>query len=77
MWKEENNTLSRTFVFVNFVEAFAFMTRVAFIAERQNHHPNWSNVYNKVTIVLTTHDANNTVTQKDYDLAKAIDLIGH
>jgi 4a-hydroxytetrahydrobiopterin dehydratase len=77
MWKEENNTLSRTFVFVNFVEAFAFMTRVAFIAERQNHHPNWSNVYNKVTIVLTTHDANNTVTQKDFDLAKAIDLIGH
>ena len=57
MWKEENNTLSKTFKFANFIDAFAFMTRVALLAEKQDHHPNWSNVYNTVTINLTTHDA--------------------
>ncbi len=51
------------------------MTRVAFIAEQMNHHPNWSNVYNKVTIELTTHDAANTITERDRNLAKAIDNI--
>jgi pterin-4a-carbinolamine dehydratase len=49
------------------------MTRVAFLAEAQNHHPNWSNVYNTVTIELNTHDAGNIVTEKDHKLAKAID----
>lgn len=73
MWKEENNKLTKTFEFKDFTEAFAFMTRVAFLAESYNHHPNWSNVYNKVTIELTTHDQGNVVTQKDKDLAKAID----
>ncbi|EOZ92159.1 Pterin-4-alpha-carbinolamine dehydratase [Indibacter alkaliphilus LW1] len=75
MWKEENNKLCRTFEFKDFQEAFAFMCRVAFLAEAQGHHPNWSNVYNKVTIELTTHDAGNTITEKDRQLAKAIDKI--
>lgn len=73
MWKEENNKLKKTFEFKDFREAFAFMTRVAFLAEAHNHHPNWSNVYNKVIIELTTHDQGNTVTQKDKKLAEAID----
>ncbi|SHO62189.1 4a-hydroxytetrahydrobiopterin dehydratase [Algoriphagus zhangzhouensis] len=75
MWKEENNRLKKTFKFQDFQEAFAFMTRVAFLAESQQHHPNWSNVYNTVEIELTTHDAGNTVTDKDRQLAKAIDAI--
>ena len=76
-WKEADNKLSRSFEFADFTEAFAFMTRVAFLAEAQQHHPNWSNVYNTVTIELTTHDAGNTVTEKDRQLAKAIDgLLG-
>ena len=72
MWKEIDNKLTRTFEFDNFIEAFAFMTKVAFAAEAQQHHPNWSNVYNKVTIELTTHDKGNTITEKDRKLAKAI-----
>lgn len=75
MWVEENNRLKKTFKFSNFQEAFAFMTRVAFLAEKHNHHPNWSNVYNTVEIELTTHDAGNTITEKDHKLAKAIDKI--
>jgi 4a-hydroxytetrahydrobiopterin dehydratase len=75
MWTEEDNRLKKTFVFKDFQEAFAFMTRVAFLAEAQNHHPNWSNVYNRVSIELTTHDAGNVVTDKDRRLAKAIDQI--
>jgi 4a-hydroxytetrahydrobiopterin dehydratase len=73
MWKEADNKLTQTFEFKDFTEAFAFMMRVAFLAESQQHHPNWSNVYNKVTIELTTHDKGNTVTAKDRELAKAID----
>ncbi|RYU97203.1 4a-hydroxytetrahydrobiopterin dehydratase [Emticicia agri] len=75
MWKEEDNKLSRTFKFKDFSEAFAFMTRVAFLAETQGHHPDWSNTYNKVNITLSTHDAGNIVTDKDRDLAKAIDKL--
>ncbi len=75
MWQEENDQLKRSFKFKNFVDAFAFMTKVAFAAEKLNHHPNWSNVYNQVEIILTTHDANNTVTEKDRALAKKIDEI--
>ncbi len=75
MWQEETNQLKRSFKFKNFVDAFAFMTKVAFAAEKMNHHPNWSNVYNQVDIILTTHDANNTVTEKDRALAKIIDEI--
>lgn len=75
MWQEQDNTLSRSFEFKNFSEAWAFMNRVALLAEKMDHHPNWSNVYNKVTITLTTHDAGNTVTDKDRKLAKAIDSL--
>lgn len=75
MWTETNDQLKRSFQFRNFVDAFAFMTKVAFAAEKLNHHPNWSNVYNQVEIILTTHDANNTVTEKDWALAKKIDEI--
>lgn len=75
MWVEENNRLMRTFRFKDFTEAFAFMTRVAFIAEKMDHHPNWTNVYNTVTIELNTHDAGNRVTEKDHMLAKAIDQL--
>lgn len=75
MWKEENNKLTRTFEFKDFVEAFGFMSQVAILAETQQHHPEWSNVYNKVTIHLTTHDAGSTVTKKDRDLAAAIDAL--
>jgi 4a-hydroxytetrahydrobiopterin dehydratase len=72
MWKEENNQLTQTFVFQNFVEAFGFMSQVALIAEKMDHHPNWSNVYNRVEIHLCTHDAGNVVTEKDWALANAI-----
>ncbi len=72
MWTEQDNKLKATFKFNDFVEAFAFMTKVALIAEKMDHHPNWSNVYNTVVIELTTHDAGNTVTDRDHRLAKAI-----
>lgn len=75
MWKEENNQLQRSFEFNNFVDAFAFMTKVAFVAEKMGHHPNWTNVYNKVHIHLFTHDANDTITEKDIQLSKEIDAI--
>jgi 4a-hydroxytetrahydrobiopterin dehydratase len=75
MWKEENNQLQRSFEFKDFVEAFAFMTKVAFAAEKMDHHPNWSNVYNKVEIKLFTHDAKNSITEKDIKLSKEIDKI--
>jgi 4a-hydroxytetrahydrobiopterin dehydratase len=75
MWKEENNTLYRKFEFADFSEAFAFMTRVAIEAEKMDHHPLWTNVYNKVEIWLSTHDAGNTVTQKDRKLADRIEAI--
>jgi 4a-hydroxytetrahydrobiopterin dehydratase len=69
----DNQNLSKAFVFSDFTEAFAFMTRVAFIAEKHNHHPEWSNVYNTVNIKLTTHDAGNIVTEKDINMAAEID----
>jgi 4a-hydroxytetrahydrobiopterin dehydratase len=75
MWEEKNNQLQRIFQFKDFVHAFAFMTRVAFIAEKMNHHPNWSNVWNTVSISLNTHDAGDTVTDKDRKLADAIDKV--
>lgn len=75
MWREEDNRLKKTFKFSDFQEAFAFMTRVAFLVEKQNHHPNWSNTYDTVEIELTSHDAGNKVTDRDHRLAKAIDKI--
>lgn len=75
MWKEEDNKLKREFEFADFVTAWGFMTKVAMTAEKMNHHPNWSNVYNTVTIELSTHDAGNVVTDKDRELAEKIDQI--
>ncbi|WP_420576509.1 4a-hydroxytetrahydrobiopterin dehydratase [Ekhidna sp.] len=72
-WKEEDNKLKKTFEFKDFVEAFGFMSQVAIIAEKMNHHPNWSNVYNTVSFELNTHDAGDVVTEKDKKLAEAID----
>jgi 4a-hydroxytetrahydrobiopterin dehydratase len=75
MWQEENNSLYKKFMFKDFVAAFSFMTSVAILSEKANHHPTWKNTYNVVEIWLTTHDAGNTVTEKDRALAKAIDNI--
>ncbi len=74
-WTEHDGTLRRDFEFADFSEAFAFMTRVALLAESMNHHPEWSNVYHRVSITLTTHDAGNTVTDADRQLAAAIDQL--
>lgn len=74
-WIEEDNKLKKTIQFKDFVEAFGFMSQVAIVAEKMNHHPNWSNVYNRVIIELNTHDAGDIVTDKDYQLAEAIDAI--
>ena len=77
MWEEVDNTLYRKFLFADFSEAFAFMTRVAIEAEKMNHHPRWTNVWNTVEIWLSTHDAGNVVTEKDHKLAGRIDrLVG-
>lgn len=70
-WEERDHALHRTFRFRDFVEAFRFMTAVALVAERMNHHPDWSNVYDTVRIRLTTHDAGG-VTEKDRALAAEI-----
>jgi 4a-hydroxytetrahydrobiopterin dehydratase len=75
MWTEADNKLYRKFKFFDFSEAFAFMTRVALEAEKLNHHPLWTNVYNTVEIWLNTHDAGDIVTDKDRQLAEAIDKL--
>lgn len=75
MWKEENNSLYKKFEFNNFSEAFAFMARVAIAAEKIDHHPTWTNTYNRVEIWLNTHEAGNIVTDKDRQLATIIDKI--
>jgi 4a-hydroxytetrahydrobiopterin dehydratase len=74
-WTQENNRLQKTFEFKDFVTAFSFMTRVALVAEKMNHHPQWTNVYNTVSFELSTHDAGDIVTEKDQKLAKAIDAL--
>lgn len=68
------NAIERTFEFADFNEAFGFMTRVALLADKADHHPEWSNVYNRVQIALTTHDAGG-LSQRDADMAKAIDTL--
>ncbi|MCE2705202.1 MAG: 4a-hydroxytetrahydrobiopterin dehydratase [Terrimonas sp.] len=73
MWTETNNQLYQKFVFSDFKEAFGFMTRVALVAEKMDHHPTWTNVWNTVEIWLSTHDAGNIITEKDKQLASAID----
>lgn len=72
-WEEINNQMYKVIIFKDFVEAFAFMEKVAKIAEREAHHPKWCNEYNKLEIWLSTHDAGNIVTDKDRNLAKLID----
>ena len=75
MWKEIDNKLYKKFIFSDFIQAFAFMSKVAIISEKLGHHPTWSNTYNVVEFWLSTHDANNTVTEKDFSLAKNIDIL--
>ena len=74
-WKETDNGLVAEFKFEDFVSAFSFMSAVALHAEKMDHHPEWSNVYNRVNIRLTTHDAGNTVTDKDRQLSQAISTL--
>ena len=74
-WNEENNTLEKTFKFESFLQAMNFMTECSKEIDAQNHHPEWSNIYNKVTVCLTTHDEGNTITTKDRKLAAAIDQV--
>ncbi len=75
MWRELDNKLVREFRFKDFQEAFTFLTRVAFLAEKSGHHPAWFNVYNYVRIELSTHDAGDVVTERDRRMAVAIDEI--
>jgi 4a-hydroxytetrahydrobiopterin dehydratase len=74
-WEESNKKLYKAIIFKDFQEAFAFMVRVAFVAEKSNHHPKWTNEWNKVEIWLSTHDAGDIVTEKDLKLAKEIDKL--
>lgn len=74
-WIERDGALHAELTFRNFNEAFGFMTRVALLAEQRDHHPEWSNVWNKVSITLTTHSAGSTITDKDRDFAEAIDRL--
>ena len=73
MWTEKDNKLYRKFTFADFSQAFAFMTRVALVAEKMDHHPLWTNVWNTVEVWLSTHSAGDVVTDKDRKLAAAID----
>jgi 4a-hydroxytetrahydrobiopterin dehydratase len=73
-YDETRDALTRTFVFADFVEAFGFMTRVAILAEKADHHPEWSNIYNRVDVLLTTHDAGG-LSSRDVALAKGIERL--
>ena len=75
MWQEKNNRLTKTFQFKDFIEAFGFMAKVAILAEKMNHHPLWTNVYNRVSFELSTHDAGDVVTDKDRKLSQEIDKL--
>jgi 4a-hydroxytetrahydrobiopterin dehydratase len=74
-WTTSENSLDRSFKFRDFSEAWGFMNRVALVCETADHHPTWTNTYNRVDITLTTHDANNTVTTKDVAIAQAVNKI--
>lgn len=82
-WKEVRDIekgeeyLKKEFKFKDFISAWAFMTKVALLAENAGHHPDWSNSYNKVIIMLSSHDAGNKITEKDRNLADLIDKLGH
>ena len=75
MWEEKNNRLTKTFQFKDFIEAFGFMAKVAILAEKMDHHPLWTNVYNRVSFELSTHDAGDIVTDKDRKLSQEIDKL--
>lgn len=74
-WKKEENQLQKTFEFKDFETAIQFMQQASIEISHLNHHPEWTNIYNKVRVTLTTHDASNTVTQKDFDLAEILDTV--
>ena len=74
-WKEVDNRLTKTFKFKDFSEAFGFMSRVALIAEKMDHHPTWTNTWNTVSFELSTHDAGNKITERDRKLAEGIDKL--
>jgi 4a-hydroxytetrahydrobiopterin dehydratase len=74
-WTETNNELKKTFVFSSFKDAMDWMVKASVEIEKQNHHPKWTNEYNKVHVSLTTHDAGNTITNKDRALSEALDAI--
>ena len=74
-WTETNNELKKTFVFSSFKDAIDWMVKASVEIDKQNHHPTWTNVFNKVHVCLTTHDEGNTITQKDIELAHALDTI--
>ena len=73
-WSYNENSITKEFTFKDFSQAFAFMTRIALLAEKMEHHPNWTNVYNKLTLLLSTHDAGG-VTKKDLKLAAQIEAL--
>ncbi|MCW3121143.1 MAG: pterin-4-alpha-carbinolamine dehydratase [Flavipsychrobacter sp.] len=75
-WEEKDNALYNSYKFADFSEAFSFMTRVALIAEKMDHHPTWTNTYNKLEIWLTSHDKGNTITERDRKMVAAIDKLG-
>lgn len=74
-WKEEDNTLRKTFVFKDFTAAFAWMVKASKVIEQLDHHPDWRNCYHTVEVILCTHDAGHTITQKDRDLARLLDSL--
>jgi 4a-hydroxytetrahydrobiopterin dehydratase len=74
-WQESNQNISKTFEFNSFEEAINFMVRASQKISLLNHHPEWTNIYNKVMVKLSTHDAGNTVTEKDWELARVLDGI--
>ncbi|MCX6352830.1 MAG: 4a-hydroxytetrahydrobiopterin dehydratase [Bacteroidetes bacterium] len=74
-WKEENNSLQKTFTFKTFADAIAWMVKAAPIIDKLDHHPEWTNIYNRVEVILCTHSAGNIVTEKDRELAEELDKI--
>jgi 4a-hydroxytetrahydrobiopterin dehydratase len=74
-WLEENGTLEKTFLFPDFLIAMQFMQKATPIIQQLNHHPDWRNIYHRLTVRLSTHDAGNVVTDKDLALAKALDIL--
>ena len=75
MWTEKNDSLQKTYEFKDFEEAMAFMAAAARLCEELNHHPTWTNVYNRIEVILCTHDAGNKVTEKDHVLATSFDKL--